>query len=229
MALELRQIEGGRRAGRHLRLGAMEDVEAEVEQRAGHFLAVDGDVPLGQVPAARAHHQHRRIALEGVGLSARRVGEVDLAGPAVLEIGLALDHVGEHRRGGVLEVGHEDLRARVQRIDDHLAVDRAGDLDPAVEKVGRDRGDLPVAVADRFRLGEKIGQLAGVEQSSWRSVRRASSSSRRRLNRRCSPARNASASALRISACRPPGLALISTPAAAECAVMRSLRKGGAI
>ena len=199
----------------------MEDVEAEVEQRARHFLAVDRRLALGQVPAARAHHQHRRVALEGIGLAARRVGEVDLPGPAVLEVGLALDHVGEHRRGGVLEVGHEDLRARVQRIDDHLAVDRAGDLDPAVEKVGRDRRDLPVAVANRSRLGKKIGQLARVEQFL------ALGTPRQQLEpppskRRCRPARNASASALRISACRPPGLALISTPAAAECAVMMS-------
>ena len=34
MALELGQVEGRRRALRHLRLGAMEDVKAEVEQRA---------------------------------------------------------------------------------------------------------------------------------------------------------------------------------------------------
>ena len=162
-ALEFRQIEGRRRAGGHLRRGAMEDIKAEIKQRAGHFLAVDGDMPLGQMPAARADHQHRRIVLEGVGLSGRRIGEVDLARPTVFEIGLALDHVGEHRRGGVLEIGHEDLRARVQRVDNHLAVNRAGDLDPAVEKVGGDRGDLPVAVADRFRLGEKVRQLAGVE------------------------------------------------------------------
>jgi hypothetical protein len=74
-----------------------------------------------------------------------------------------LNHIGEHRRGGVLEVGHEDFCARVQGIDDHLPVDRAGDLHPAVEKVGRDRGDFPVAVADRLCLGEKIRKLAGVE------------------------------------------------------------------
>ena len=163
MTLEFGQVEGGRRAGGHLRLGAMEDVEAEIEQRARHFLAVDSHMPLGQVPAARAHHQHCGIPLERVGLSGRGIDKVDLSRPAVFEIGLALDHVGEHRRGRILEVGHENLRARVQRIDDHLAVDRTGDLDPAVEKVGRNRGDLPVAVTDRFRLGEKVGQLAGVE------------------------------------------------------------------
>ena len=118
---------------------------------------------LGQMPSARAHHQHGRIALDRVGLAAGRVGEVDLAGPKILQVGLALDHVGEDRRGRVLEIGHEHLGAGIERVDDHLAVDRAGDLDPTVEKVGGDLGDRPVAVADRFRLGEEVRQLAGVE------------------------------------------------------------------
>ena len=86
-----------------------------------------------------------------------------LSGPTVLQVGLALDHVGENGRGRVLEIGHEDLGAGIERIDDHLAIDRAGDLDPPVEKVGRDLGDGPVAVADRLRVGEKVRQFAGVE------------------------------------------------------------------
>ena len=163
MALELRQVEGRRRAFGDLGLGAVEDVKAEIEQRAGHLLAVDDDMALGQMPAARPHHQHGGLTLERVGLAACRVGEVDLAGPAVLQVGLALDHVGEDGRGRVLEIGHEDLGAGIERIDDHLAIDGAGDLDPAVEKVGRDLGDGPVAFADRFGLGEKVRQLAGVK------------------------------------------------------------------
>ena len=115
------------------------------------------------MPAARPHHQNGGLFLERVGLAAGRVGEVDFSGPPVLQVGLALDHVGENGRGRVLEIGHEDLGAGIERIDDHLAIDGAGDLDPAVEKVGRDLGDGPVAVADRFRLGQKIRQLAGVE------------------------------------------------------------------
>ena len=86
-----------------------------------------------------------------------------LPAQTVLQVGLALDHVGEHRRGSVLEIGHEHLGAGIERVDDHLAVDGAGDLDAAVEKVGGDLGDRPVALADRFRLGKKIRQLAGVE------------------------------------------------------------------
>ena len=53
--------------------------------------------------------------------------------------------------------------ARVERIDDHLAVDRPRDLDAAVEKVGGNRRADPVSIANRARLGQKIGQLAGVD------------------------------------------------------------------
>ncbi len=108
------------------------------------------------MPSARPHHQNGGLLLERVGLAAGRVGEVDLSGPTVLQVGLALDHVGEDGRGRVLEIGHEHFGAGIQRVDDHLAIDRAGDLDPAVEKVSRDLGDRPVALADRFCLGEKV-------------------------------------------------------------------------
>ena len=51
----------------------------------------------------------------------------------------------------------------VERVDHHLAVDRAGDLDPPVgDLVGR-RRDPPVARADLGGLGQEIRQLAGVE------------------------------------------------------------------
>ena len=89
-----------------------------------------------------------------------------------------------------------------------------------------DRRDLPVAVANRISSPGENRATCPASNSFWRSARRASSSNRRRLKRRCRSARNASASALRISACRPPGSARISIPAAAESSVMRSLRKG---
>jgi hypothetical protein len=46
------------------------------------------------------------------------------------------------------QVGVEDLRAGVQRVDQHLAVGRAGDLDPPVGQIGRRRRDRPVTLAD---------------------------------------------------------------------------------
>jgi hypothetical protein len=52
----------------------------------------------------------------------------------------------------------------VQRIDDHLAVDGARDLDAAVAQAGRRRSAAPGAVgANVGRLGEEVGQGAGVE------------------------------------------------------------------
>ena len=102
--------------------------------------------------------------MRAVGLAARRISEVDTTFPPVLEVGLALDHVGEHGRGGVLEIRHEHLGAGIQRVDDHLAVDGSGDLDPPVEEVGGDRGDRPVAVANSLGLRQEMRQLAGVEQ-----------------------------------------------------------------
>ena len=116
------------------------------------------------MPAARTDDEHRRLVAELVGLAGLRVGEVDLPGPAILQVDLALDHVGPDRRGRILEIGHEDPGAGIQRVDDHLAVDRAGDLDAAVLKIGRDRRDLPVAGADRSRLGQEVRQAAIVEE-----------------------------------------------------------------
>src|SRR6185437_1250784 len=89
----------------------------------------------------------------------------DLAGPAVPQVDLALDHVGPGGRAGVLEVGHEHLRAGVEGVDDHLAVGRTGDLDAAVLEAGRLGLDRPVALADLAGLGEEVGELARVELS----------------------------------------------------------------
>ena len=65
MALHLRQVEIGAGAGGDLGLGVVEEVEAEIEQRAGHLLAVDPHMALGQMPAPRAHHQGREPAMQG--------------------------------------------------------------------------------------------------------------------------------------------------------------------
>ena len=56
------------------------------------------------------------------------------------EVPLPVDHVLPGRRVRVLEVGHEDLRARVERVDHHLPVGRAGDLDAPVGRGPRGAG-----------------------------------------------------------------------------------------
>src|SRR5581483_5017252 len=56
-----------------------------------------------------------------------------------------------------------DARARVERVDHHLALDRARDLAAPVEQVGGSRRDAPLALADRARLRQEARVRAGVE------------------------------------------------------------------
>jgi hypothetical protein len=45
-------------------LGVVEEVQPEVDERPGRGLAVDFDVALGQVPAARPHEQRRDVGVQ---------------------------------------------------------------------------------------------------------------------------------------------------------------------
>src|SRR3546814_12410005 len=73
MVLELRQIEVGAGAVFEELPRIVEKVEAEIEQAAGHWLAVDMDMVFGQVHAARPDHQtDRKRVGQGKGVS---VGE----------------------------------------------------------------------------------------------------------------------------------------------------------
>ncbi len=162
MALELGQVEVRAAAARDQLPGVMEEVQGEIEDPAGHRLAIDGDVLLGQVPAARPDEQHRGLLAKGVALAFGR-GEVDPAADGVAQVDVALDVVVPPRCVGVLEVRHEDLRAGVERVHDHLAIDRPGDLDPPVLDVGRGRRAGPVALADGAGVRQEVGQAAGIE------------------------------------------------------------------
>jgi hypothetical protein len=114
------------------------------------------------MPAARPHEQHRGLLVQLVRPAfGRRV--IDPAANGVAQVDVTLDVVVPLRRVGVLEVGHEDAGARIQGVDDHLAVDRTGDLDPAIHDVAVDRRAHPVSVANRPGFREEIRQLAGVE------------------------------------------------------------------
>jgi hypothetical protein len=98
------------------------------------------------MPAARPDHDGGQllVGLEDVGLAARL--EVELAVERVAEVELAAHHVLPQRGVGVLEVGEPDLRSGVQRVDRHLAVRRAGDLDAAVLQAGSRLGHPPGVV-----------------------------------------------------------------------------------
>jgi hypothetical protein len=112
-------------------------------------------MPLGQVPAPRSHEELRHGRFEPVGLALRRV-EREPAADSLVECRLAADDVRPRRRERVLEVGHEAAGAGVERVDDHLRLGRAGDLDPAVEQVRRRLRDAPGRVkAHGGRLGQE--------------------------------------------------------------------------
>ena len=71
---------------------------------------------------------------------------------------------------GVLEVGHEDVRAGVQGVDDHLPVGRAGDLDAPVEQVRRRIGATVQSDSRSAAVsGRKSGALR-VQPAAWRSA-----------------------------------------------------------
>ncbi len=74
--------------------------------------------------------------------------------------------------GRFLEVGHEARRRRVERVDDHRRLDRAGQLDLAVEQGVGDLRHPPVTHADRPRIGAETGQRAGIELRLPRPPRR---------------------------------------------------------
>ena len=82
---------------------------------------------------------------------------------ASLQVLLAVEHVVPGRRERVLEVGHEHAGAGVERVDHHLALDRAGDLAATVLEVGGRRRHLPFRLAHFLRRGQEVGGFAGVD------------------------------------------------------------------
>jgi hypothetical protein len=113
-------------------------------------------VAFDQVPAAGTDDERGHRVAQPV-LLALGAGEVDPPLDGVGQVDLAADHVGPGRGVGVLEVGHEDPRARVQGVDQHLPLGRPGDLRAPVGERGRRRRDPPVRVlADSPGLGEKV-------------------------------------------------------------------------
>ena len=162
VAFELRQVKVWPGSLLQERPCVMKEVEAEVEKRPRHRLAVDHEVLLGQMPAPRPHHQDGRLLVEGV-VFAFGAHVIDRAAHGVPEIELAHQIVGPGRRIGVFEVGHEHAGARIQGVDHRLAVDRSGDLDPPVHEIRRGCGDDPISLANCRCLGQKIRQPATVE------------------------------------------------------------------
>ena len=108
VALELGQVEVGSGAPVQQSLGVVEEVEPEVEERAGDRLPVDRDVPLVQVPATGTDHKRGGVLVQIV-LLALRALVIDDPADGVADVDLALDGCVPGRRVSVLEIGHEHL------------------------------------------------------------------------------------------------------------------------
>ena len=162
MAFQLGQVEIRPTALPHKRLGVVEEVQTEIEERPRDLGSVNQKMLFVQVPTARADQQRRDLLVQAVALAFRAV-EGDGAADGIAQIDLAVEVVGPGGRVGILEIGHEDAGAGVERVDDHLAVHGAGDLDAAVQEVLGDGRDSPFFLADGGGLGEEVRQCAGVD------------------------------------------------------------------
>ncbi len=140
----------------------VEQEQAEINQGPGHRLAAVPQVPFRQVQAPWPHHQHGGFLVQRVFLSFR-AGERDLPAHRVPQVDLPVEDIEPGRCGGILEIGHVHPGARVQRVDDHLAAHRAGDLGAAVEHFFRNFRDPPLGFADVGRGRVEIRQPAGIE------------------------------------------------------------------
>src|SRR5882672_10989437 len=94
---------------------------------------------LVQMPAARARNEDRYLALQPVCLPL--LYEADGPAHGIVQVDLAFDHVGPRGAVGILEIRYESRGPRVERVDDHFAVGRPGDLYAAVEQILRLRCD----------------------------------------------------------------------------------------
>ncbi len=159
MALELGEIEVGAGSTLEQARRVPREVDTEVEQARGDRSKVHLQVLLGEVPAARPDEEHRDLVLQRVALLARLDGDRPL--DRIGQVELAPEDVLPGRRVRVLEVGHVDLRAGVERVDHHLPVACGpGDLDSPVLQVGGYGSYLPVAFTDRAGALEEVRQLA---------------------------------------------------------------------
>src|ERR671922_2803986 len=133
----------------------MEQVQSKVEQACRNRLSVKRYVLLDQVEPSRTDTKNSMPPIQPVHLALRR-RVLDPLVDRVPEIHLASN--GTLPSGGVriFEVGHVDVRSRVEGVNHHLSVNRTRYLDAPNGKILRCRIDLPGAVSHTFCFGQKI-------------------------------------------------------------------------
>ena len=198
VALHLGQIEVRARAARHQRLRVVEEVQAEVERaHPARGLPSTRTCFSGRCQPRGRTSKRRDLSLSAYFLPSG-LREADRALDRIAQVDLAL-------RSTLSQVGVSEssksamntLRAGVERVDDHLAVDRAGDLDAAILQVGGNRRDAPLGLANLARLRQKVGQRAGVDFASGARRAQCSSAATRSPKRRVRSTTNSMACGVR--------------------------------
>ena len=158
---QLGQIEIGAGTARQQGPGIVEEIQAEIENGAGDAFAIDQHMGFIKVPAARPGDERRGFFVKAVVLAL--VLERNRAGGGIAQIDLALNHHVPSRRAGIFKTSHEALRARIERIDDHLAVTWPGDFDATIGQIVRGRAHLPEGIiAHRAGFAGEIDAVAGI-------------------------------------------------------------------
>jgi hypothetical protein len=162
MALELGQVKiGAASTGDELSRIVVE-IQTEITKAGGSGSSVHQDMGLIEVPSSWPDHEGGRRLAEPVALSLRAVvGQRVTHGSHTVE--LPVHDVRPWRRECIFEIGHEDLRSGIERVDHHLAVDRPSDLYSSVVEVSWGGADCPLGRSDRRGVREEIRALAFIE------------------------------------------------------------------
>ena len=112
--------------------------------------------------AAHASDQYRRVRFQLVDF-AGFIGVGNGAVNCIVQVDLAVDDFVPAWRQRVFEVRHEHFYVGIKRIDHHLALNRPGDLDPAVTQILRNAADLPVTFTNGSGFRNKSRQFAAID------------------------------------------------------------------
>src|SRR5580765_1987970 len=102
---------------------------------------------LIQMPATWTYHQHSSLLVQLVDF-ALWTGIGNRTSDGIAHIDLPLDSTFPGRCMCIFKVCHEDLRPRIERVNDHFAVNRTSDLDTAVLKVSRQGSNRPISLTN---------------------------------------------------------------------------------
>src|SRR5260221_4748799 len=162
MTLHLRQVEIRASALAQQGLSVVKKEKTKIKQGRRDRLAVHQEMPFDQVPSPGPHKERCWIGPNLITLSLRTLVP-NCSTDRVPQIVLAFNSDITGRRNRVLEVSYENVGSRVQRVDDHLAIDRPGNFHAAIAQVFGYRRNVPIALPDSSRLRQKVRKLAVID------------------------------------------------------------------